>query len=679
MGLVAPLVLAGLAALAIPIALHLIQRERKRVVEFPSLMFLRRIPYQSVRRRRVRHWALLLLRLAALAVVVLAFARPFFKRPALAAATQNGAREVVILLDTSYSMGYGDRWTRARSAAADVVNGMGAGDRASLVVFNTGADALVRSTADRSQVSAAVRSAEPGPGATRFAPALKLAGSLLAESPLPRREIVLISDFQRRGWDASPGRDDVRLPARTTVRPINVAAGTAANLTVLPPTIERTRFENQDRVVVTVGVANHGDAAASRVPVTLEINGQLTQTQTADVAPHASASVVFAPFTVASRNMRGVLRLPDDGLARDNAAFFVVSPLDPVHVAIVNRPGAEREAFYVARALAIGDEPRADVVMRTPDTLADADLRPGSIVVLNDVPVSDRLAAQVQQHLARGGGLLLAAGPHATWPAAAKDVLPAMPAGIVDRTTDAAVRLGALEYSHPIFELFRAPRSGDFSAPRFYAYRAFETAPPRPLARFDDGAPALVDKKVGEGRVLVWASTLDLGWNDLPVKPVFLPFLHQSVRYLANFAEQPAFASVGQAVPAPRPLAPVSPRATTFAITPSGSRASLGSEDGAIELTEQGFYDIRTQGAPADSGTTIAANVDPAESDLTPIDPAELMTAITGRVAAPDGADGPRPTPEAEARAQRIWWYLLVAAGLLLAGETLLSNRLSQA
>src|SRR5256714_6915073 len=110
MGFVAPLILGAHATLAIPVLIHLIQREKKRVVQFPSLMFLRRIPYQSVRRRRIRHWALLIMRLAALALIVAAFARPFFRRDTLAAATQSGAREAVILLDTSYSMGYGSPW-----------------------------------------------------------------------------------------------------------------------------------------------------------------------------------------------------------------------------------------------------------------------------------------------------------------------------------------------------------------------------------------------------------------------------------------------------------------------------------------------------------------------------------------------------------------------------------------
>src|SRR6267142_4044583 len=120
-----PLFLVGLGAIAIPVLIHLIQREKKRVIEFPSLMFVRRIPYQSVRRRRIRHWALLMLRAAAVALIVLAFARPFFRRDAAAIAATGGAREVVILLDQSASMGYGDHWQKAREAARSVVSGLG--------------------------------------------------------------------------------------------------------------------------------------------------------------------------------------------------------------------------------------------------------------------------------------------------------------------------------------------------------------------------------------------------------------------------------------------------------------------------------------------------------------------------------------------------------------------------
>src|SRR4029450_12066350 len=109
--------------------------------------------------------ALLLLRLATLALIVAAFARPFFRRDSLAAATQQGAREVVILVDNSYSMEYGSRWARAQSAARDTINGLSAGDRASLVLFSSGAEVAVRSTSDRGRLTSALAAAGGGPGA----------------------------------------------------------------------------------------------------------------------------------------------------------------------------------------------------------------------------------------------------------------------------------------------------------------------------------------------------------------------------------------------------------------------------------------------------------------------------------------------------------------------------------
>ena len=211
MSFLAPLFFAGLAALAVPVLIHLIQRERKNVVQFPSLMFVRRIPYSSIRRRRIHNWTLLMLRLAAIALIVAAFARPFFRGTALTAAG-GGARDVVILLDRSYSMGHGTSGTRAKQAAADAVAGLVNGDRAALVLFATTAEIAVQPTIDRARLQSEINATALSASATRYGPALKLAGSLLSASNFPRREVVLVSDFQRSGW--SPG-DGLRLPTGT--------------------------------------------------------------------------------------------------------------------------------------------------------------------------------------------------------------------------------------------------------------------------------------------------------------------------------------------------------------------------------------------------------------------------------------------------------------------------------
>src|SRR5882672_6816840 len=155
MNFLAPAFLGALAAIAVPVIIHLINRERKTVIEFPSLMFLQRIPYRSVRRQKIRHLLLLILRCVALALLVAAFARPFFekKHPAV---SKTGARELVILLDRSSSMGYANRWDKARDAARKAVSGIGATDRATLILFAGDASVATEPMATSDRVIASI-------------------------------------------------------------------------------------------------------------------------------------------------------------------------------------------------------------------------------------------------------------------------------------------------------------------------------------------------------------------------------------------------------------------------------------------------------------------------------------------------------------------------------------------
>jgi Mg-chelatase subunit ChlD len=678
MSFIAPLFFVALAALAIPVLIHLIQREKKQVVRFPSLMFIQRVPYKSVRRRRIHNWFLLFVRLTALALIVLAFARPFLQRDELQIAA-GGAREVVVLLDQSYSMGYADRWERARAAAVEAIDGLGANDRGSVVLFSTGAEIAMRSAAggERQQLRAAVAAAaRPTAGGTRYAPALKVAGSILAESSLPRREVVVISDFQRNGWR---GEEGARLPQGTTVRPVVMTGGEdQPNVSVTAVSLARSTFSNQERVAVTAVTVNRSMRALRGGRLALEVGGRAIQTKPLEVEAGTSASVTFDPVTLPAGVMRATVRAGDDALAADNVFHFVASPAQPVRVLVIDRGGAAGGALYLTRALAIGDAPRFDAVVRQPDAVSDEDLRRASAVVVNDAAVSTALGRRLQRFVEAGGGLLAAAGPRATW-AADVDLLPAALEAPVDRTRGEAARVGGIEFAHPVFEPFRTPRSGDFAAARIYGYRTVKPGTgAEVIARFDGGAPALVERRVGGGRVLLWASTLDLAWSDLPLKPVYLPFVHQSVRHLTAYAEPAPWLTVGQVLDASSGAASAQPTSTV--VTPSGRRLGID-EEGAdvLELTEQGFYELRSRTGDTVSAV-VASNVDPSESDVAPIDPKEIVAAtapLPGEGGQAD-AGGRAATPEAQERSQRLWWYLLCVGILLLGADTLISNRLSK-
>ena len=192
-------------------------------------------------------------------------------------------------------------------------------------------------------------------------------------------------------------------------------------------------------------------------------------------------------------------------------------------------------------------------------------------------------------------------------------------------------RLVGLEYGHPVFEPFRAPRSGDFSAARFYGYRAMTLQPgANVLARFDDGAPALIERRVGAGRVLMWASSLDLEWNDLAVKPIFLPFVHQVARYLAAYRSPEPWLTVGEVLDPARTMAAAANDVRTV-VSPSGQRISLDPEGGdVVELLEQGFYELRGQATAAGPAARLPPTSISPNRILTPMDPQEVVAAVGG-------------------------------------------------
>ncbi len=683
MAFLAPLFLAALAAIGAPVLLHMIQRQRTEVVEFPSLMFVRKIPFRSLRRQRIRHWLLLLMRCAALALLVAAFARPFLRSTALAVA--GGGREVVVLLDRSWSMAYGDRWDRARAAARGVVQDLGPEDRATVVRFDSGAEAGARSTNDRASLLAAVNEAEIGAGTTRFGPPLQLAQGILEDSDLPRLEVVLVSDFQRSGIDSAA---NTLLPPGTVLTPVAVADEEATqNVSVVGVSVQRDTFAGAERATVTARLANRGSEPVERMRVGLELNDFELEALPATVEPASVASVTFDPFTIDDAAMPVSVRVQADALPHDDVFHFLVSPGDVVSVLVVVSPGAPESSLYLERALAIGTSPSFAPVVRPVDELTVEDVAAASVVVLNDVALpAGELGAAITRVVEAGGGLLIVLGEQARWPGGDFEVLPGAADPPVDRDGRGGV-LGFVDYTHPVFELFGTPRSGDLTTPRFFRYRPLAVqADAAVLARYDNGDVALAERLLGEGRVLVWTSTLDSFWNDLALKPIYLPLVHRAVEYLASYRPPTSWLTAGQVLDlAQYPGADGLDLDGNLVVRdPTDDRVPVGSggrdgRSGFIDLVEPGFYEIRDLDAEDVSVVRVAVNVDLAESNLAVADPQELVAAVTGRAGGDRTVAGQRQLqPEDLERRQTMWWYLLIGAMGFLATETVLSNRLSR-
>lgn len=519
-----PLFLAGALAIAIPIALHLFRRRTETIVDFPAVRLLHKAPVEQQRRRKIREWILLALRVSALALLAFAFARPYFRSatPALASPV------TIVALDTSMSMSAPGQFDAARAAARKAVSDAPATMIVGLVTFSDSATLAVPPTADRGGVMAAIASTAPGPGGTRYRTALARAAEAMGGSP---GKIVVVSDLQQAGWETA---DEGAVPEGVDIE-ISEVRPPEANIAV-------TAIRREGQAVVA-GVHNFGSRPA-RVPAQLKMDGRALGTERIEVAPQSAAEVRF----VVALPPRGGLEVSIEdpaGYQADNTRYLVLDPAAavPIIVLTADSPSSSREGLYIERALGVAGDGTAFHV-RTMDGRQFSALEPeefgepAAIVVLGTRTLDRQGRDAIAAYLKNGGRVLLTLGPGIDF-----DTLNDTMGVNVDVSRDPAkesgtVTLVAVDARHPIFRPFSNP-TGALGDVYVEQYRRLNDQKERTvLARFSGGVPALVEQPVERGRLLVFASDLDNQWNRFPLNPAFVPFAVESMKYLTQGREQ---------------------------------------------------------------------------------------------------------------------------------------------
>ena len=562
-----PLFLFAAAAAAIPVVLHLLRREPEPRVKFAAVALLRQAPVERSATRRLRQILLLMLRVSALVLLALAFARPFFTSPAAAAARS----ATVVVLDTSYSMSAPGRFARAQQLAREAVNRAPAGDDVGVVTFADRAELAAPPSTGRAAALAAIDSAAAGAGGTRYLAAVSAAGRALG-----RRggTVVVVTDLQAGGWDAG---DHASVPESARVEVRDVGA--------LPDNFAVVGLSSDgDRATVTV---RNDSQTAREAAVRLTVDGRVVAAQRVSIASHGSGDVVFAR----APGGEAVAAVDDrDGLQADNMRYARLTGVSHAAVLVVTATGdLDRDAFYVHQALAAGGTARV-----VPGVTGVAAGQLGgwtnarmdgfaSIVLLSTRGLERRGRELIASYVAAGGGLLIAAGPEVDGDVAA-DVLGASARLRVvapeDRRSPDPLSLAPADIRHPIFQAF-GPAAASLGLVRFGRVATISASGCQTLAKFTSGDAAVVDCGIGEGRAVVVASDLNNRWNDFPLHASFLPFMHETVRYLSSARARATEYLVGEV---PAGVSPV-PGIVTLgpAGAPGARRAVINVDPGESE------------------------------------------------------------------------------------------------
>jgi hypothetical protein len=613
-----PLFLVGAAAAAIPIAIHLFYRRIEPVIEFAAMRYLRQAPVEESRRRRLRELLLLALRVTALVLLACAFARPYLAGAAIAS-----GEATVVLVDTSASLSAPGQFDRAQERAAAAVRAAPATHAVAVLAFANSADVVAPLSVDRVGALAAIAQLKPGAGATRFRAGLERAGAELGGR---HGRIVVVTDLQESGWDAAT---DGGVPEGATVE-IEEIDGPAGNLAVTSLRVEEgeavAAVQNFWPQAVTEQVVFTAEQRRlGAVPVSLSAGGSAEAR-----LPLGGVQSGALTASIADR----------DGFLADNARHAVLDGSSALAVLALTASGHPSESLYLERALAVANGPggfRFRAIRAAAFAGFDVDGQLDVIVVAGTNGLDERGRARLAAFVRAGGGLLVTVGPDVDAAIFSQALSNVVSTGWRVRPA-AATSFAPADSRHPVFRPFGGVGTlGNVTFTRTVLVNASEGA--RVLARYTDGTPALVEERTSAGRVLVFGSDLNHRWNDFPVQPAFVPFVHETIRYLA------------------------SPRSSRVEYQVGDLPGALGATPGVVQL-----------GTSQARGRRVAVNMDPRESDPRRMT-AEAFQAGISRLQA-----GAATEAQAEARrqedAQGWWWYGLLLLVVSLAAEGILGRRL---
>lgn len=656
MGFLSPWFLAGLAALGLPVWLHLLQQHKTTPKQFSSLMFFERRTQSSIKHRRLKYLLLLAARLLLLFLIVLAFAAPYIRHGGVFAAA--GRKLVVVAVDNSFSMRVGDRLARAKKEAAGILASRGERDAAQVLTVGATVHALTQPTAETGELRAAVESIQASDSRSSYGELARALRSIEQSAKIPV-EAHLISDMQKSSLP--PSFSDLRLGPSTRLIPHPVAEGAEANYAVETVTAPRSVFDPK-KARVTAVIAAYNAPAAQRT-VSLLVNGKTVGSKTADVPRNGRASVEFVGMDANYGFNKADVRIDAaDALAGDDNFYFAVERSDPRRVLFVHEEGKTRGLLYYKAALESASEGAFVVDAVTSNQAANVSPNKYGFVVLCDVGGLPGAFEEALKAYVRGGGaVLVAAGPAS----AGRLRLPVYDEAVresryASRSGERFLVVGAMDVTHPVLRA-----TGRWENVKFYQAIKADVGQGRVLARLSDDTPLLVEKKLGEGRVMLFTSTLDNISNDFPLHTTFVPFVEQSARYLVGAEVRPSAYTVDSNVE----LRSEKGLGTVEVLDPKGKRALSLREAATARsflLTEAGFYDVNRAN---ERHELVAVNADRKESDLETASK-ETMALWQGTGSQPIPADA----PEAEQRNAGLWWYVLLAAMLVALAESILAS-----
>ncbi len=708
-----PAMLFWAAAAGVPIVIHLLSKRKYREMQWAAMQYLMAAVKKNSRRLMVEQWVLLAMRTAAILLVVMAVAEPGCEKTGLSVGGNQRTHKVVVV-DGSFSMAYKptekSRFDRAKEIAARIVEESNQGDGFTLVLMASPPRVIVGKPAfEHRDFLEEIENLKLWHGGADLPATLAVVEEVLTtaerEHPrLTRSEVYFLTDLARNTWSPSlrdPGDEfrtrSRRLSEAARLLVLDVGQVGSENLAVVQLALNEPLATVARDVTLEAEVHNFGRSSHERQLVECFVDGRKIGQDFVDLPPQGEASVSFGYRFDTAGDHAVEVRLANDLLTIDNHRWLTATVKDQLRVLCVSgKPegGFQGATDYLAVALA----PRTNDATRA---LVAADVVPESALLETDLTRYDCLfltnvgqftaseASVLASFLKHGGGIVCFLGDQVQADSynrrltgQSTDGAHVLPAAIGELASQGQYHFNPLGYQHALLNVFRdQEQAGLLTTPIMRYFKLI--VPPDSTAKvalaFDNGDPAIVEEPIARGRSILVATSADVSWSAMPLWPSFPPLVHellqlsvagQSVEHNAIVGQAVGDSLHGQTAGGQVRVALPTGEASNVRMTNDGS-------DTAWSLSDTSTSGVYTATLPAGRQELFSVNVDPAESDLTKLDPGELAERVWAGITFVHRTDWQNPSDEPiEGVVRRQWLHvwLLVAAMALLVGETFMAT-----
>ncbi len=551
-------ILAALTLGLLPILIHLLNRQRYKKVDFPTLRFLHELQRQKMRQVRIRQIILLALRTLAVLFLVLALARPVMKSTAGILPGVGARTTAVLILDRSASMRTetpaGTRFREVQTRAQEILSSLADGDEAQIIWADGDNERFPETpTTQIRLVRETLVDAVPTQRGGSLVKALQQAREIVGQSKNLHKEVYVLSDFSASAWpDEMP--QTALLPSDVRLFLLPIYGSSARNIGITEATVVSRIITPNRPVTVNVGVHNSGDTQAADRIISVYAGGRrVAQTRVTLAAGETrELQIRFAPDSAGDQV--GYVRVEEaDDFAADDQRFFVLRVPSRLNVAVAGGEGAART--LTALALNPGADPNFFLNVRelTAAQLEGEDWSAlDAIVIVDAAQFNSGFGARLRSFVEGGKGALVIPGPQA----AAADytgwltTLGLPVPGEAWQSTGGAARWNNLDLKHPLFEGLFEDKPASISPEISRLVRTAAGGTATEVISTSMGAPFLLEAKVGRGRALLMTSSPDPAWSTLYRTGIFPPLMVSSAAYLAGVGTSGADYQVTVGTPA---------------------------------------------------------------------------------------------------------------------------------